>query len=236
LDWLLFLVENRESLMNIRKSVVTALATLAMAFGGASVRADATYTFTATAVGGFGAGPYGTVFLDDTGNGGATLVTVSLRSDMDFVNTGGPHAVFTFNIANASTSDVSNVLFNGATSALYSVVAPGANTPFGTFTMMIDCTSASCQNGAAGKISDPLTFTVANSTAADFAFANSSGSVFAADVICSASTVTGCNGSTGAIAAGIPGGPPPTEIPEPATLALAGLALLSVAAARRRKA
>lgn len=218
-----------------------ALATATLLAGAISAHAAVIYTFNTTAVDKFGSGPYGTVTLTDTG---ANIdVSVVLRSDMNFVNTGGPHSVFSFNVLGAVSTDVTNVMFNGFTSALYSVVAPGENQPFGTnFSLMIDCTAKpACDNGAGGQIPDPLTFTVLNTEYTDFGFfATGTTAYFAADVICTGSTLSGCNGQTGAIGVsgrGVSdGSPPPTgTLPEPGSLALAALAILGAGFAGRRK-
>ena len=206
------------------KLALTSAALLAT-FG--ACQAATVYTFNTTAVGAFGSAPYGTVTL--TQNGVGVDVTVALRSDMNFVNTGGPHDVFTFNLSGAVVGDISNIKFNNVANANYTAVAGGANTPFGTFTFAIDCTGVGCANGAPGQAVDPLTFSVANALEADFANANAVGAFFGADAICVSGS---CNGSTGAIAVT---GTPGNNTPEPGTLALAGLAMLGVAAARRRK-
>ena len=151
-----------------RAGFIAAAAVLAL---GATAAHAITYTFDSTAVPGFGAGPYGTVTLTDNGTG--VDFTVQLRSDLDFVNTGGPHSVFTFNALDVASTDVSNIMFNGvAAGGGFHVVSPGENTPFGKeFTLAIDCTDAAlCANGAPGKSVDPLTFTVANAELSDFGF------------------------------------------------------------------
>lgn len=213
-------------------TLVAAATVLAPAVGKA---AEALYLFEATAVGAFGTGPYGTVRLNETG--GNVDFLVNLRQDLDFVNTGGPHSVFSFNALGVTTGDVTNVQFNGAPNPLYSVLTTGENQPFGvTFTLMIDCTSPTCQNGAPGAVADPLTFSVLNAALTDFGFfAPGTTASFAADVICRGSTLTGCNGSTGAIGV-IGDDPPPNRVAEPGTLAL--LCMMGIglwAGARRRR-
>lgn len=172
-----------------------ALATAALVAGSLTAHAAVIYTFDLTGPVAFGTGPFGTVTLTDTGSG--IDFSVSLRSDLNFVNTGN-HSVFTFNANDVAAADISNVLFNGSPNVNYTVVSPGENPPFGsTFTLAIDCTGGGCSNGAPGQISDPLTFSVANAEYTDFGF-NVTGTTafFAADVICSGGT---CEGVTGAI-------------------------------------
>ena len=221
----------KKSIATKLKHLVSAGALLAVS---SMAHADVVYTFTSTQVAAFGAAPYGTVTLNDIGTG--VTFKVQLRPDLNFVNTGGPHSIFSFNALGVLSSDISNILFNGIADPNVTVLSPGANQPFGTsFSLMLDCTGAGCANGAPGAHFDPLTFTVANAEYSDFGFmASGTTAFFAADVIC----VTGqCNGATGAIGVvgggGGGGGGTGTPIPEPLSVSLMALGLLGVATTRR---
>ncbi len=213
----------------------------ALALTAAAASASVVYTFDATEVAAFGSAPYGTVTLVE--NGSNVDVTVNLRSDLDFVLTGGPHSIFSLNINDAVVDDIQNIAFwSGPDGPAFPIaIAPGENTPYGEFDFMVDCTDNKACGGQGGSnlIQDPLTFTVLNSTYGDFGVENADGASFAADVICVSGS---CNGATGAIAVtgpGVPnggGGGGGTPVPLPGTAALLGLGLLAAGFARRGKA
>jgi hypothetical protein len=162
---------------------------------------------------GLGAGPFGTVTVTDI-VGGVT-VDVTLSSGEKFVNTGGPHTPFAYNLNLQPTS------FTGLTSGFF-FQAPASDTPWGSFTNGIGITGG---NGAANAVAGPLDFTLGGITTANFVN-NTLGHIFAADILIVST------GATGAVTG--PGGV--SSVPEPSTWAMMILGFLGVGfMAYRRK-
>jgi len=111
-----------------------------------------------------------------------------------FVNTGGPHTPFAFNLNPAvATSAIINItpdLVPGP-GVTFTPATSSGDTPFGTFSNGINGTF---QNGGGHGVAGPLDFTITGITTANFQ-PDSLSYVFAADVL-------GPSGGTGAIANG----------------------------------
>ena len=209
-----------------------------MALAAIPAQADVVYTFNATAVGAYGAGPYGTVTLHESG--GNVNFTVNLRPDMDFINTGNAHELFSFNAFDVATTDITNVLFHGTSLAQVLTVTGGTNSPYGVFTLGFDCTgdNSLCPGGGSspGFFADPLTFTVLNAQYSDFGILSGlPPASFGADVINCIGVTSNCTTGTGSIAVTGPGISTPNEVPEPLTMSLFASGLAAIAFLRRRR-
>jgi len=195
--------------------LATALAALTVSVGVATAASADTYDLNVSS-----AFPTGVTYgvVTTTQNGADVDVSVSLTSGYKFVNTGG-HNTFTFNTNDPtmSVADVTNINLTGWTD-----FTPGANPSFGTFTIGLECTADSCKNGNGGAQTGPLTFTVQNTTLANFA-PNASGFTFSADIVAPDGI------TTGAVGGAMPG------VPEPATWAMMILGMGMVGAGLRMR-
>lgn len=215
--------------MNLSKPLIKVCLAVAASFCAFSAAAQtATYSLNSTGVSQFGSGAYGSVTL--TQSAADVLVNVSLRNDLNFVDT-GVHSIFSFNLGGTSSlSDITGITFANGLNNVFGAAIGTSNPSFSTFSYEINCLSNCTPGGSEDGYVDPLTFTVKSATIAEFAhLSTGSGTAayFAADVI-------NGSGNTGAVGATLPG--VVAAVPEPQTYALllAGLGVMG-AVVRRRK-
>ena len=217
-------------------------ATLMLGFMATSAMAGPIYTFSVSA----GTQPINVGVITLTQNGANSVnVGVDLLAGYGFINTGGPHTPFAFNLAGSGALSISfTTPLNGIyASGVFSLnTGGGDDTPYGTFGVAID---SSAGNGSGNGYFGDLLFTLTRAGGLDTNdFVRNSdndpivgGSYFAADLSNGSNTgaqawairTTPCTVNCGGP------GPGPDPIPEPATLALFGAGLAGLATLRRRR-
>ena len=171
----------------------------------------------------------GTVTVTDVAGG--VSVNVSLVNGYKFVNTGGPHDPFAFNVSPQITTTAT---YTSISPVIATALVGANNQPFGAFSNGIQCTS--CQNGAPGAFNGPLTFNLIGTGISTAIFGNNSlGYMFAADVLNVATGATGAVAGSPTSSGCIPGTPGCTVVPEPASMAILGTGLLALGAVVRRR-
>ena len=220
-------------LRTIRRTLTVAI------FGAACLAgtsASATTIFTLDNSGCCGTGPFGTVTLTDTGSG--IDVLVNLAAGVGFVKTASnPANSFDALMFNLAGNPALAVTFITAGFIVDPTAPPIHADGSGSWQYGIKCDTA-CGTGGSAPYAGPLEFviTTAGLTEASFiATAASNGNYFAADV-CDKfpkADSPGCAGSTGMVWTSSP--PVHRSVPEPASLALLGIAAVAWARGSRRK-
>ena len=207
---------------------------------------------------------YGTVTITEL-NANNVRVEVALTSAASlFVNTGGPHDPFLFNLNGDWDVTVDNSLSPGQQFSDDGYTNPGANeaTPFGFFTNKIGCCGGEKNKGAANGDPDILRFNVFNAsgitfagvgavidagtgrvitpgTGADAHFLSNAGKWwFTADIFDAASGLTynvAAKDAFGPTCTGDCGGGGQGSVPEPATWAMMIMGFGGVGALMRRR-
>lgn len=192
---------------------------------------DASSVAVASGVGGSSYHIFGNFTISGTGNWAGTTYTANQAGLSFVVNLVGDPGVVggpTFNLGTATLAPGPALAFAIATGSL----APGASgSAFTSLTALLDFTPAAGTTGVGGFFEAPSPFTLALSVGnAGGNFLNTGYSVDAGGVVTFQNPITGTNPGTANVTF------ENRTVPEPGALSLAGLALVGVAFARRRKA
>jgi hypothetical protein len=179
----------------------------------------------------------GTVTATD--QAGYVDVLVTLNNGALFINTGGPHTPFVYNLDTpTNATSVTPAPVGGAhplTGFIGALGGPQSDTPYGNFTngiRYVNFDGSDAQNGGGHGNPGPLDFHLVGITVADL-IANAGGYYFGADVI-ACTGIAGASCTTGSVAANhitVTG-----SVPEPSTWAMMILGFFGVGfMAYRRK-
>jgi len=178
-------------------------------------------------------GNVGTITLVQNNPNQVGVTVDLLNSTYGFLNTGGPHTPFAFNLGFSVAPGDLNLAISSPAGGTYSKgtfslnINGGDNTPYGSYGIAID---DSAGNGSGNAYYGDLVFTLTRTNgllSTDDFVANADGYFFSADL------TNGENTGGQAWTEGVD--PPGTEVPEPLTLSLFAAGLAGMAGMRRRK-
>lgn len=212
--------------INIRRAAIVCGFVVAASLS-APALAGPLYVFSTSV--GTQASDVGVITLTQNGANSVDVMVDLLNSNYGFLNTGGPHTPFAFNLAGSGALSASFTTPAGGaySSGVFSLdTSGGSNTPYGNFNTAIDDTAG---NGSGKAYYGDLFFTLTRvgGLSTDDFISNADGVFFSADL------TDGKNTGAQAWSVGID---PPSQVPEPLTMSLFGAGLLGVGALRRRKA
>jgi len=218
--------------MRLAKNVaLPVLALMALVAVPTAALAGPVYTFSTST--GIQPSNVGAITLTQNGANAVNVNVDLISSTYGFLNTGGPHTPFAFNLAGAGALSISFTTPVAGTyaSGVFSLnTAGGSNTPYGSFGVAID---DSAGNGSGNAYYGDLLFTLtrAGGLSTDDFIANGSGAYFSADLTNGSSTGAQAwmTRDTSITRLSI------TEVPEPLTLSLFGAGFAGIAAMRRRR-